>query len=383
MTVFFDKVTRYHLPSLQASIKRALEELTIDFSEKKSVFIKVNIVRPAPPSSCIVTHPKVVEALVNILRTKGINKITVGEGPAAGVDTEKAFKTSGYSDLAEKMRFILLDLNSTERIQKAWTYGFLELPQELVNSDFYINVSKMKTHYHTGVTLSTKSQQGILSKEAKKANHRDFDLHQSLIELTKLIHPDLVVIDAIHSMEGEGPTTGKKKITKAMVYGKDPLETDVACCLFMGVPLTRVRHLEYAIQKNLVTSEPDIKGEAFDSLPSPFEMPSPKPKQVLNFYSWKNYRACAEDDHSFEEAIHLALRKPKYWFTFFPKFFYFVLFKRFHLLRGKKARLPEKPGRVLCIGNCCEEAARKSGAYFVPGCPPQPEDILKTISRMK
>lgn len=383
MTVLFHEMRRYRQPELQASITKAIQLLNLDTKRKRSVFIKVNIVRPAPPSSCVVTHPAVVEALIHVLRKKGLHEVVVGEGPAAGVDVESAFKKSGYLRLSRKLDVPLLDLHKAERVLKEWEYGILELPLALIKSDLYINAVKMKTHYHTGVTLSTKSQQGLLTPEAKKANHREHDLHQSLVSIAKVVQPDLVIVDAVDSMEGEGPTTGQKKHTQVMVYGDNLYETDIACCHFMGVRPSEIQHLHHAVQQGLANSEPEIRGEAFFRHKTTFKMPSPKPKKILNFYSWKNYHACAADDHCFEEAIHYALVRPKYWITFFPRFLFFVLFKRFHLLRGKKAKIPRVPGRILCLGNCSRDAADEMGAYFVPGCPPQPEDILKTISRMK
>lgn len=383
MSVFFDEVTRYHLPLIQDSIFRGLRELKIDLSEKKNAFIKVNIVRPAKPNSCVVTHPVLVEALINVLREVGVSGITVGEGPAAGVDVNTAFKRSGYADLAQKMKVRLLDINKAERVKKNWANGILELPKDLLESDIYISVPKMKTHFHTGVTLSIKSQQGLLTPEAKKANHREYDLYQSLISIARVVQPDLIIIDGIYSMEGEGPTKGKQKHTRVIVYGDNMYETDVACCHFMGVSPSQIKYLRYAVEEGLGNYKPEIRGEAFALHRTLFEMPSPKPKQILNFYSWKNYRACAEDEHSFEEAIHLAMISPKYWFTFFPKFLYLVLFRRLDLLRGKKASIPEEAGHILCIGDCCRHVARENGAYFVPGCPPKPTDILETISNMK
>jgi uncharacterized protein (DUF362 family) len=383
MAVFFDEVTQYQQSSLQDSIRKAFRELKIDWKGKRKAFIKVNIVRPATPDSCVVTHPAVTEALIAVLRERGFDDIVIGEGSAAGVDANEAFKKSGYHQLAKKLNVRLLDINRAPTVRKAWDHGELELPEELLKSDVYINVAKMKTHFHVGVTLSIKNQQGLLRPEAKKANHREYDLHESLVSIAKVVQPDLNIVDAIESMEGEGPTSGKKKVTHAMVYGDNIYETDIACCQFMGISPAQIRYLHYAIKENLWNSEPDIRGDAFAAHRTCFEMPSPKPKKILNFYSWKNYRACAEDEHSFEEAIHLALIKPKYWFTFFPKFIYFVLFQKFHLLRGKKAKLPEDAGRILCIGDCCRKVASENGDYHVPGCPPKPEDILETISRMK
>ena len=218
-----------------------------------------------------------------------------------------AFKKSGYLSLAQKMRVRLFDINSAKCVKKKWEYGFIELPLELLESDVYINVPKMKTHFHTGVTLSIKNQQGLLTPEAKKANHREYDLHPALVSIAKIIQPDLIIIDAIESMEGEGPTKGTKKHTKVMVYGTDMSETDIACCHFMGVAPSQIRYLNYPINEGVVDAEPVIKGSAFSDRRTCFEMPRPIPKQILNFYSWKNYRACAQDEHSFEEAIHLAL----------------------------------------------------------------------------
>ena len=243
--------------------------------------------------------------------------------------------------MAQKMNVQLVNLNNTKYVKKKWDHGILELPLEIIKSDFYINVPKMKTHFHTGVTLSIKNQQGLLTPQAKRENHCKYDLHHGLVSIAKVIQPDLVIVDAIHAMEGEGPTKGKKKITKVMVYGDNMLETDMACCHFMGVSPSQIEHICYATDEKLGPNEPEIKGDAFIQQRTCFEMPSPKPKQILNFYSWKNYNACAEDEHSFDKAIHMALRNPKYWFTFFPKFLYFVIFKRFDLLRGKDAKAPK------------------------------------------
>ena len=143
----------------------------------------------------------------------------------------------------------------------------------------------MKTHYHTGVTLSVKSQQGLLTPEAKKANHREYDLHKSLIEIAKVIQPDLTIVDGITSMEGEGPTQGHRKRTKVLVYGDNPYETDLACCEFMGISPSQIKHLDHAVKEGLVQPESVVQGDAFQKNRVDFQLPSPKPKKILNFYS--------------------------------------------------------------------------------------------------
>ena len=84
MTVLFDEVTKYSKPEIITSLKQAIRILGVDLTGIKNVFIKVNIVRPSKPKKCVVTHPAVVEALISVLREKGIQEIAIGEGPAAG-----------------------------------------------------------------------------------------------------------------------------------------------------------------------------------------------------------------------------------------------------------------------------------------------------------
>jgi len=382
MAVFFDEVKKYRRPLIRASILRAFRELKVDLDHKRSAFIKVNIVRPAKPRSAVITHPAVVEALVEVLRDSGIDRITVGEGPAVGVDVEEAFRKSGYVDLARRIRIELLNLHEAKRIGRKWDYGTLELPQALLESDVYINVAKMKTHFHTCVTLGIKNQQGLLLPQDKKYNHTRYELHRPLISIAKVVRPDITIIDGVESMEGEGPTKGKKRHTCVMAYGDDIFETDIACCRFMGVDPYRVEHLRYALEDGLVSPEPPVIGRAFDEHRTSFVLPSPGPKKIFRFYSWKNYRACAADEHAFEEAIHLALTTPRYWFKFFPKFAFLVLFRRLDLIRGRDAAIPSDAGRILCIGDCSWSVAERVGACHVPGCPPKPRDIIEAIIRM-
>ncbi len=382
MAVFFDEVEKYHKPLVKNSVLRAFRELKIDVVDKKSAFIKVNIVRPAKPGSAVVTHPIVVEALIETLKDSGVDRIIIGEGPAVGVDAEKAFRRSGYVDLARRTNVQLLNIHEADLVEKNWDYGVLKLPRVLFESDIYINAAKMKTHFHACVTLGVKNQQGLLTPRAKKCNHILYELHRPLMSIAKVVQPDITIIDGIESMEGEGPTKGKKKHTGVIAYGSNIFETDIACCRFMGVDPYQVKHLLYALEEGLVSPEPTIIGSAFNERRTAFALPSPGPKKVLRFYSWKNYRACAEDEHAFEHAIHLALTTPKYWFTFFPKFAFLVLFKRLDLLRGKGAEIPPDAGRILCIGDCSDQIADREGVYHVPGCPPKPKDIIEAIIRM-
>ncbi len=388
MPVHFESVDRYHVPEIEAAFERSLDTLQFDLGGRRTAFLKPNIVRPAKPDSAVVTHPRVAEAVINVLRRRGVEDIRVGEASSVGVDVEHAFDVSGYRALAHRLGVPLLNLNDVERREVRWMYGRLRLPRVALDADLYINMAKLKTHFHTTVTLGVKNQKGLLLPEDKQFDHLEVRLHPALAEYARLARPHLTLVDGIMAMEGEGPTKGKPKKAGVLACGDDIYETDFACARFMGVDPTRVTHLAYAVERGLIelpggdAAALPVTGEAFEARRSTFELPGNEPKKIMNFYGWKNHRACAECEHAVEHAYMLAIRNPRYWFTFIPKLAYLMLFDRVDLLRGREARIPEKHGRLLLVGDCTRRLAEEYGVGYVKGCVPKPEDVIRRVMQL-
>jgi len=220
--------SRYDVKHLEQKIGDAIKHIGLNLQNKKTAVLKPNIVIPAKPGSGIITHPSVVEAIINVLRKQGVEEIIIGEGPSLGADETKAFEISDYSKLARKKNVKLINLNKTERVKLKWKYGVIKLPKIILEADLYINIPKMKTHGQAVVSLAMKNQKGILSKEDKQRFHR-LGLHEPLVELARVVTPDLVVVDGIEGMEGEGPINGKKKKAGVIVVGNNMVETDMVC----------------------------------------------------------------------------------------------------------------------------------------------------------
>ncbi len=383
MSVFLDKVAKYELHSLEKSIAQAISTLELQLSDKKCAVLKPNIVRAVKPDSGIVTHPKVVEATINVLKNIGINKIIIAEGPSIDADVEETFKTSGYLALSQKKGVTLLDLNETERTKIKWNYGWVEMPKVLLDADLYISLPKMKTHVLTSVSLSVKNQQGIFSRTSKKDNHRKWGLNEPIVNSLKVLSPDFVIVDAVIAMEGEGPVGGRKRRAGLMVYGTNPVDTDCTCCHLMGIDPTDVVHLNYGIAQGLGNLNPQILGCDFDEVRMQFKRASEKYSKILRYISWRNIRVCSACEHAFENAIHFALYHPKYWHSFLWKFAFFSLFTGFNMIRGRNANLPENSGRVLCLGDCTKEFADENHLPHIGGCPPEPEDTVKRFRKLR
>jgi uncharacterized protein (DUF362 family) len=382
MSVHFEAVDRYRVDEIETGLERSLSALNYDLQGARTAFLKPNIVRPGAPSTAMVTHPAVVEALIKVLRRRGVTEIAVGEASSVGVNVEEAFRASGYRQMCARLGVPLLNLNEVERRELKWMYGRLRLPKVALDADLYINCAKMKTHFHTTVTLGVKNQKGLLLPEDKQFDHLEVRLHPALSEYARLASPHLTLVDGIVGMDGEGPTKGNPKKSGVLALGTNIYETDYACARFMGQDPVKIRHLAYAMERGHFNDPREVTGEAFESRRMRFELPSSEPKKLLNFYGWKNHRACAECEHVVEHAFKLGISSPRYWFTFLPKVARLMLFDRIDLLRGREARIPEGHGHLLMVGDCTEQLAAEYGVPHVPGCVPKPADVIRRIVDM-
>jgi uncharacterized protein (DUF362 family) len=377
MSVYLEEVRRHRSDEVRAAVARGLDALGIDLSGVRTAFIKPNLVIAARPKSAVITHPVVVEALVLELRDRGVSSIAVGDGPGVGLNVENVFKVSGYDRLCERLGVQLVNLNVAERRTFRWKYGELGVPVVALDADLYVNVPKLKTHGYTTVTLSIKNHKGLLSEPDKKRDHQ-LGLHDPLAQHAAIRPPDLVVLDGITGVEGDGPLHGKVVRSRVFAMGTNMLEVDVVAARLMGFDPMKIQHLRIAHELGLGSADPEIIGTAPRRR---FEPANEVFGRMVNIYSWRDPTACSMCIDSFSGAVRLAIRHPKYWFTLIPKLGYWGVFGKLHIVQGKAGRLPGRPGRVVCLGQCTRQLAEREGLTHLPGCPPTPEQVAETLRR--
>jgi hypothetical protein len=206
-------------------------------------------------------------------------------------------------------------------------------------------------------------------------------LHDPIVELAKVVTPDLIIVDAIEGMEGEGPLNGKKKRVGVLVIGTNLLEVDIACCEIMGIEHEKVEHIREGIKQNMGPENPNLSGVDIKEVKKSFKRANEKYGNILNVYSWRNPYACSMCIDSFSLAVKSAIHSPKYWLTFIPKFAYYAIFKKIDIIQGMHAKIPEEHGRVICLGDCTREIAKKNNLTHIKGCPPSPRDVLEALCK--
>ena len=143
----------------------------------------------------------------------------------------------------------LLDL-SRDRLERIENKDFIRyinidsqlwLSQTLLEADFKINLSNLKTHTVTGYTGACKNLFGCLPDFEKYHNHPF--IHQTIHDLVLAIQPDLNIIDAFCGMEGNGPVQGNDVDSGYRIFSDNPVEADIYAAMTIGYNPKNIKYL--------------------------------------------------------------------------------------------------------------------------------------------
>lgn len=356
---------------IESSVYKALEKLSYSPS-RKNVFLKPNIVAAHKPGAPYITNPRVVAGIIDYLRDKGAEEIVIGEG-SAGKESGEAFRVSGYSKLCLRKKVQFIDLHNAERVEVKLKDARISLPRIVFESE-YINVSKLKTHVQTTVSLGLKNQKGLLSAEDRKFFHKN--LHERIADLALAVRPALSVIDATSGIEGNGPGRLGKEVKgiNLVICGTDFLQTDFIGATLMGIDPCQVKHLKKAKDLGLSPLTVSLMGEDLEGLKMNFVLPKEN-HRIFNAYFWWSEEACSECSSALGELKGEIFRSP----ALLLKILNYGLLRRIDFIIGDIRKPPEGGRKILCIGNCSRAFAAKNSLPVVQGCPPSLKDILKHI----
>ena len=159
-----------------SNIINALKELDISFIKGKSVLLKPNAGRFVPGSRGITTHPKAVEAVIDAVMLQSPSYVAIGESPILGVNTIRAFESTGIKEIADNKNIPLIDMDKREpvqiQIEKGRILDSFGLCADVQDFDIIVSVPVAKTHMHTEVTLGIKNMKGCLWRNEKVKFHQ-------------------------------------------------------------------------------------------------------------------------------------------------------------------------------------------------------------------
>jgi len=267
------------------ALKLAIErsgELNINDGDK--VLIKVNLCSYRLPSSGAVTHPLFLDALLKYLREKFSNlEIIVIESDATSSYPDITLRSFNYDKILDKWgaKWYNLTQNGTYKKKiKGVFFDEIEISNIFKDYDYFISLSKLKTHSLTKITASLKNQFGCLPEKRKSKYHKN--IHPVVVDCNIAMKPDFSVVDGILSMIGGVAIYGTPIYTNFIITGHDPVAVDSCCSKIFGISSGSVEYIKLAEKAKLGTRQFECTGEDIKNIRISRESPFLK-EVLLNF----------------------------------------------------------------------------------------------------
>jgi uncharacterized protein (DUF362 family) len=401
MTESKTAVVRYREPG--SSVREAVELAGgLDrLPRGAKVFIKPNIVfwstAVTLPKWGVITTSRVVEDMVILLKEKGIDDITIGEGtvvfdPKDFTTAAHAFESLGYNTLGK--RYGVKTVNVFERPFEKVDLGdgiHVNMNSDILHSDFLVNLPVLKTHAQTVVSLGIKNIKGTLDINSRKKCHSadpEKNLHFHVSRFADALPPSLTLLDGIYTIERGPAFDGKARRSNLLVASTDMLSADMVGAKLLGYETARVPHLADAARRRgraLDLSDIEVVGEKIEDLASPHEytfpyneagtLPIPLEKMGIRGVSYPKYDLslctyCSMLTGAILMSIAFAW-KGEPW-------------DDVEVLTGKLMK-PTPGKKTVLIGKCLYTANKDhpkiKEMIAVKTCPPQPEAVIDAVRR--
>ncbi|MGQ9679832.1 MAG: DUF362 domain-containing protein [Candidatus Bathyarchaeia archaeon] len=226
---------------ISETVTRAVELIGgLNLGKNERVVIKPNICNSRNPYGMVITDLRILEAVIRLIKTQTSNIVVVESDNISGT-AEKRLKNSGVLDLLSHLDVDFLNLSLDDFETHSFSGIELRLPKTVLEADYFVNLPKMKTEGHVLITISMKNLFGVLQRKKKSVLHKYLD--DVLPFLAMKIRNDLIIVDGIVAMEGNGPLIGTPRKLDLIVAGTNPVAVDSICCRMMGFEPAEVKHI--------------------------------------------------------------------------------------------------------------------------------------------
>ena len=229
-----------------------------DLTTARTVVIKPNFAAGThiDPKTHVMTDLNLLSTTIkNVHRVNPKANIYIAESDSTGYGfaflkfEHLSLPMSLELDEDELDRLNLLDLSRDRLVQvenkKFKRYKNIDsqlwLSKTLINADFIINLSNLKTHTVTGFTGACKNLFGCLPDFEKYHNHPF--IHQTIHDLVVALQPDLNIVDAFYGMQRNGPVQGEDVNSGYRIFSNDAFEADVYASTTIGYKAQSIKYL--------------------------------------------------------------------------------------------------------------------------------------------
>jgi uncharacterized protein (DUF362 family) len=222
----------------------------------QTVLVKpaVNSGNPYPATA----DPETVLTLVRLVQQAG-GVPTVADRTMFLRSTAEAFRRTGILDAARQAGIPCLPLDDAATVRVAhplaahWSGGRVEIYRPVAEAAHVIDVCTPRTHRLGVFTMALKNLVGVVAGSARPAMHLGAGFEARLAEISLVVRPSLVVLDARQGFGDGGPDHGDVVRPGVMVAGTDPVAVDA-----VGLALLRLAGANPAVAGRSIWRIPQL-----------------------------------------------------------------------------------------------------------------------------
>ena len=237
------------------------------------VVIKPNVCNAKNPEGMVLTDFGIIKTVVDMVRENG-NEMVVVESDNIAESAESRVEKSGLMELLDEWDVDFLNLSHDDYEEFEVEGTTLRLPKTVLEAEYFINLPKIKTCAHTLVTLGIKNLYGTFQRKQKGKLHKHLD--EILPFLADRVRNDLIVVDGINCMEGNGPVVGNPVHMNLVLAGRNVASVDAVCSWLMGYDPSNISHIALTAAKGVGPIDREsitVVGEDWSKYVHSFEPP--------------------------------------------------------------------------------------------------------------
>ncbi|MEG0872814.1 MAG: DUF362 domain-containing protein [Clostridia bacterium] len=178
-------------------------------------------------------------------------------------------KAFGY----ESLQKIGVELNLDTSFKKVNIAGKvvknIDIISPILKADLVVNLPKLKTHAMMNLTCGVKNLFGIVPGMTKAEIHSIYpkyeDFANAIIDISYSVKNQITIVDAIDSMEGNGPNQGSPRHTSLILASKNQAELDYVAMKIINLPLKLAYSVNESLKRNLFSKKSlEIIGEKLE-----------------------------------------------------------------------------------------------------------------------
>jgi len=227
------------------------------------VLLKVNLLNATQPDKAVVTNPDLVKKVAElVIKAGGIPFIADSpSGQFTKGRLKRVYNKSGLQKISNELGIELNYNVKTTKTQIPFGKKLKETPvcDYIKNADKIIALPKIKTHSYMIMTLAVKHMFGIIPGLTKAKYHslylRRDSFANMLIDVYSIAPPDLIIMDGIIGMQGEGPSGGSPVNLGITLASTSAVALDISICNILNIEPVGIPVLKQAKIRGLWPKE--------------------------------------------------------------------------------------------------------------------------------